>query len=158
MGIIITCVVCWLAWKLFVWWLDSDDNGTKKILNENEVGFAVSFIETTAKFVKENQSILECNQITMWQHGNVGEGFAIEFYGFDRFVRSMIEKKLEDFIGMWEIYEDTKDDVLRIRNTYAFSYKGSWNNFNKAVWDEVKRKHPEWKIEKPYSYKYVLHV
>ena len=134
------------------------NDGNKKLLNENEVGLAVIFIETAAKFVKQNQSMLNCNQITMWQHGEVGKGFTIEFYGFDLYSRPMIEKLLVDTFGTWQICEDSNNEILYITHTGLYSYKGSWNNFNKAVWGEAKRKHPEWKIEKPFSHKYVLYI
>ena len=151
-------IIIFVIWGINAEKKEKQQNGTNKIPNESEVRMAVLFIETAAKFVKEHQSVLESNQITMWQHGNVGEGFIIEFYGYDRFVRSIIENWLDGIIGNWKIYEDIEDDVLRIRNTYQSSYMGSWNNFNKTVWDEIKRKHPEWKIEKPFSHKCVLYV
>ncbi len=141
---------------LFVWMLFDDGGGNYK--EQPSVSQAAMFIEIAAKFVKENYGILDCNQITMWQHGDVGEGWTIEFYGFDTMCRVGIEALVDNIIGSWEIYEDTEDKVLHITYTGKFSYTGSWAHFNRLVWNEIERKHPEWKISKPYSYKYVLYV
>jgi len=160
-GIIFALVIG--AIVLFTWMYidekkEQQQNTQRKIPNENTVGLAVIFIETAAKFVKENQSFLNCNQITMWQHSELGKGFTVEFYGFDLYSRPTIEKMLVDTFGSWKVWEDSKDEVLHITHTGMYSYTGSWNSFNKTVWEEVKRKHPEWKIEKPFSHKYVLYV
>lgn len=66
---------------------------------------AVISIETAAEFVGENYSILKCSQITMWQYGKPGEGFTIEFYGFDTYAKPMIQRMLTDVFGSWEIWE-----------------------------------------------------
>ena len=134
---------------------DKDKNKSK---NENTIGLAVIYIETAAKFVKENFSTLQCNQITMWQYGNVGEGFIVQFYGFERSLRTCIEMSLDDIFGSWKISENSDNDALDIYQIGEYSYEGSWDAFNKAVWDEVQRKHPDWDIRKIYSHKYVLYV
>ncbi len=150
----VSCIVALVGYKIEF----KNNSASKKIQNENEVELAVIFIETAANFVKKHKDILECNQITMWQYSEAGEGFIIEFYGFNPFLRSAIEQLLADTFGSWEISEDSKDSILHISHTGRYSYKGSWNSFNQTVWNEVKIKHPEWKIEKPYSYKSVLYI
>ena len=137
---------------------EQQNNGARKIPNENTVKLAVLSIETAAEFVKKNQYMLDCNQITMWQNDTVGEGFIIEFYSYDIYSAPRIEKLLLDAFGDWKVWEDSDKEILHIIFTGWWSYTGSWNSFNRTVWDEVKRKHPEWKIEKMYSHKYVLYV
>lgn len=94
----------------------------------------------------------------MWQYGEEGEGFSVEFYGFAPIFRQTIEKLLADIFGTWQLWEDSDEGVLHITGTGVYAYRDSWGNFNKAVWSEVQRKHPEWKIEKPFSHKYVLYI
>lgn len=150
--LIIGCIIAFIGHRL------NDNGAPTKAQNENEVELAVISIETAAEFVRENHSILKCNQITMWQYGETGEGFTVEFYGFDIVAKPMIQRMLTDVLGSWEVWEDTQDEVLHITYTGRYTYKGVWNNFNKAVWNEVERKHPDWKIKKPYSHKYILYV
>ena len=128
----------------------------KKSDNDNTIQLAVLSIETAADFVKEYKKILECNQITMWQYGDVGEGFIIEFYGYNVYDKLWLEELLDDIYGRWKICEN--DDTLHIRESSPYHYTGSWNKFNKSVWEEVQRKHPDWIIEKVYSHKYILRV
>lgn len=156
LGLIIGIII-FFSWRL-IREKDQQNNEPKNVPDESEAEIAVLYIETAAKFVKENQSILNCNQITMWQYGEEGEGFSVEFYGFAPIFRQTIEKLLADIFGTWQLWEDSDEGVLHITGTGVYAYRNSWGNFNKAVWSEVQRKHPEWKIEKPFSHKYVLYI
>lgn len=119
---------------------------------------AVMYIEIAERFANRYQEILNCNQITMWPEGSVGAEWVVEFFGLNPYLRSTIQKLLADTSGTWQIWEDSTDPVLHIVHTGAYSYKGSWKRFNKAVWSEVKRKHPDWEIEKAFSGQYVLWI
>lgn len=148
--IVIVCFVVFFICR------NRSENGENA--NENTFDQAVLGIETAANFVKEYKSLLKCNQVTMWRYGNNGEGFIIEVYGFDISLESAIKKLLVDIYGSWEIWADTENGVLHITNTSTHSYIYSWINFNIAVWDEVGRKHPDWKIEWKFPSKSVLYV
>lgn len=79
--LLIGCIIAFIGHRL-------NGNGTPtETQNGNEVELAVISIETAAEFVGENYSILKCSQITMWQYGKPGEGFTIEFYGFDTYAK-----------------------------------------------------------------------
>jgi len=127
--------------------------GTKEI---SPIEQAVMQIEIAERFVSKYQEILNCNQITMWQEGGHGGDWVVEFFGLNPYLRSTIQKLLADTSGTWEIWEDATDPVLHIAHREKYLYKGSWNRFNKAVWREVKRKHPDWEIEKCASGENVL--
>ncbi len=153
--LLLIVIVCFLFFKIY---RNKNKSKNDVISNENTIELAVIAIETAANFVNENKSLLKCNYVTMWQYGKVGEGFIIEFYGIDIFSGNAIDALLTDIYGSWKIWTDIKDEILHIRNTVPYSYDGSWDSFNRAVWDEVERKHPDWEVERKHSDKCVLYV
>lgn len=136
--------------------LKKKDNGDGEQKELSSVSQAVMYIEIAERFVSKYQEILNCNQITMWQEGGIGGSWGVEFLCLNPYLRSTLQKLLADTSGTWEIWEDETDPVLHIAHTEKYFYKGSWNRFNKAVWREIKRKHPEWETERCPSGEYIL--
>lgn len=135
---------------------ETPQSNKAKRMSQNNIMLAVYDIEHAAKFVKEHQRILGYSQITLWEYGKK-EGYTVEFYGKNNLNKPSIEKLLMDhLVGRWKITEDTESEDLHIYKTSKSSEIGSWDHFNRTVWDEVQRRNPEWKIVKVYSHKYVL--
>ena len=45
----------------------------------------------------------------------------------------------------WEIYQEENKTVF-VQYESASGYVGAWKPFQKAVWNEAKKRHPEWDI------------
>lgn len=151
--VVIGCIVAFIGYRIECW---SDDYHSQK--NENSIGMAVLIIEDAHKIVNKHKKKLNCSTVTMWQYGSVGEGFTVEFYGIDCSIyEKSILDELDSYVGQWRSI-DQGDGDFNFKVNFSMDYVGSWNKFNKDVWNEIERKHPSWHIDKVYSHKFILKV
>lgn len=128
--------------------------------SKNAVSIAVKFIEEGYAIAAKYPHSLEGRTLTMYAQndGPKDKGFLIVLYthcGRDT-LENLLEQINEEF-SWWEIGVHS-DDLFYIGAGISHGIECDWNKFNKAVWDEIKEKHPDWAVDFIYNEKSVVHL
>lgn len=123
--------------------------------SQGAIGLAVEYIEEGYSIAKEI-TYLEPFLLTMYvlkTENSDDVGFQVVLYAHD--VVFFSESVLKNHYG-WKA--ERVDDITNLYIEFDRGIICDWNKFNKAVWDEIKEKHPDWDVDFIYNEKSVVHL
>lgn len=137
MWIVLLMVILFLIWIVL-----SIKTDTEK--NSYNIEWAVDMLEVAVKitnqFAKESDSI--CIDFVK---SETQTGYIIRLKGFSMTDFTSLKNVLCQTSIQWEIYQEENKTVF-VQYESASGYVGAWKPFQKAVWNEAKKRHPEWDI------------